>query len=74
MNYYKNKYNLDKYVAVHYRGYSYKYDNLDIDENSEKDFEIINKIDKYNSLINKITDDNYNININHFLYLCKLVI
>jgi len=57
VNYYKNKYNLDKYVAVHYRGYSYKYDNLDIDENSEKDFEIINKIDKYNSLINKIKSE-----------------
>ena len=54
---YKNKYNLDKYVAVHYRGYSEKYDSEDIKKNSEGDFEVMNKIEKYNELVNKVKQE-----------------
>jgi len=54
---YKNKYNLDKYVAVHYRGYSEKYDSGDIKKNSEGDFEVMNKIEKYNELVNKVKQE-----------------
>ena len=74
---YKNKYNLDKYVAVHYRGYSEKYDSTDIKKKSEGDFEVMNKIEKYNELVNKVKQEykivllsnitNHNLNNNRLI-------
>ena len=48
VNDYKNQYNLDNYISVHYRGYSEKFDK------GELNFKTINKINYYNNLINKV--------------------
>jgi len=51
VNDYKNQYNLDNYISVHYRGYSEKFDKAD---KGELNFKTINKINYYNNLINKV--------------------
>ena len=57
----KKKNNLKKYITIHYRGVIDKFDGADIKQSNEMHFENTNKIDMFNTYINKINTNDYQI-------------
>ena len=57
----KKNNNLKQYITIHYRGVIDKFDGKDIKRSNEIHFENTNKIDLFNTYINKINTNDYQI-------------